>query len=357
MNKRVRIKDIAELAGVSIGTVDRVLHNRGEVNAKTRRMILELVKHLNYTPNLVAKSLSLKKGFRIALLLPEGGTVNPYWKKPLEGIQQALEELKDYNTEIELYNFDSGQEKSFDEKFDLMISQKPDGIIFAPHFTECSEKKVAACEELKIPYIFIDTFLENESGLGFFGQDAFQGGMVAAKLIHYGQPRSTKILILHLGKNKAITSHMQMREQGFLFYFKSHVKEMDLDIVTLVLDLSLSSEPDQSLLEFLSSNPDVNGIFVTNSRAHKVASCLSNNGHKKIILAGYDLIDENMVFLNNGFIDFLICQKPEQQGYKSIIAMFNYLLTGKMPDRINHSPIDIVIKENCNCYKISKSFQ
>ena len=77
MQKRVRIKDIAEEAGVSIGTVDRVLHDRGEVNKETKEKILDLVEKLNYTPNLVAKSLSLKKALRIALLLPYGGKVNP----------------------------------------------------------------------------------------------------------------------------------------------------------------------------------------------------------------------------------------------------------------------------------------
>ena len=70
-----------------------------------------------------------------------------------------------------------------------------------------------------------------------------------------------------------------------------------------------------------------------------------------MLLIGYDMIGENMEYLENGTIDFLICQKPEEQGYKSTMAMFNYLLKGKMPARFNYSPIDILIKENCDCYK------
>ena len=59
--RRVTIKDIAAMAGVSIGTVDRVLHNRGEVNQATHERVMSFVDELGYTPNLLAKSLALKK--------------------------------------------------------------------------------------------------------------------------------------------------------------------------------------------------------------------------------------------------------------------------------------------------------
>ena len=173
-----------------------------------------------------------------------------------------------------MYNFDTGKEKSFEKQFDCIISNKPDGIIFAPHFHECSIKKINILEGLNIPYIFIDTYLELESGLAFFGQNAFQGGFVAAKLMHYGLTHPGKVLILHLGRNKAITPHMRQREQGFLSYFKDSARQHELKVKTLVLDLSVPAEPDQSLLEYISSNHDIKGIFVTNSRAHKVASCI-----------------------------------------------------------------------------------
>ena len=55
---KIRIKDIAELAGVSEGTVDRVLHNRGEVSAKSREMVEKVLTEINYSPNLIARSLA-----------------------------------------------------------------------------------------------------------------------------------------------------------------------------------------------------------------------------------------------------------------------------------------------------------
>ena len=89
---------------------------------------------------------------------------------------------------------------------------------------------------------------------------------------------------------------------------------------------------------------------MTNSRIHKVAQYISKIGGKKIFLIGYDLTAENLSCLRKGLIDFLICQKPEEQGYNSTMAMFNYLLNRKTIVKINYSPIDIIVKENVEFY-------
>ena len=74
---KIRIKDIAQKANVSVGTVDRVLHNRGEVAKKTRVQILKIIKELGYTPNILAKSLASRKLYRIAVLVPDSDNDYP----------------------------------------------------------------------------------------------------------------------------------------------------------------------------------------------------------------------------------------------------------------------------------------
>ena len=69
MKKNTRIKDIALKAGVSIGTVDRVLHKRGEVSDGTKVKIQKIIDELDYRPNLLASSLASKKSVLIACLL------------------------------------------------------------------------------------------------------------------------------------------------------------------------------------------------------------------------------------------------------------------------------------------------
>ncbi|HJZ41546.1 MAG TPA: substrate-binding domain-containing protein [Bacteroidales bacterium] len=349
--RRATIKDIASLANVSIGTVDRVLHNRGEVNPDTRNRVMSFIEELGYTPNLIAKSLALKKSFKIAALIPGAGESNPYWTKPLEGINKAAAELKDYNAEIVVSNFDAGEEGSFIRQFERILSGNPSGVILAPQFYEASLHYTNLCKEKGIPVVFIDTDLEGAPGLSYFGQDALQSGYVAARLMHYGLPECSKVLILNLARNKLITRHMQLREQGFMNYFKEVVPDHCIRALPVEIDLSQAQEPGASMHEILSHETDISGIFVTNSRVHKVARYLSGMPGRHRLLVGYDLIEANLEFMENGIIDFLICQKPEEQGYKSAMAMYDYLLTGTAIGKVNHSPIDIVVKENSGYYR------
>lgn len=58
---RVTITDIAERAGVSAGTVDRVIHKRGEVAAKTREKVLQIIREMNYEPDIFGQHPGFKK--------------------------------------------------------------------------------------------------------------------------------------------------------------------------------------------------------------------------------------------------------------------------------------------------------
>jgi LacI family transcriptional regulator len=253
--------------------------------------------------------------------------------------------LKDYNCSISVYTFDAGAEKSFIQNFRIILDEKPDGLIFTPHFYEASIQLVTQCEQLEIPTIFLDTNMDVASNLSYFGQNAFQSGYVAAKFMHYGLPVNSEVLILKLAWNKAITPHMQSREDGFLSYFQSDPKD-HFHMLSVSIDMSDKNEPKRSLDSVFKSNNNVAGIFVTNSRVHKVAHYLRSVHSRKLFLVGYDLTEDNLACLQNGSIDLLICQKPEEQGYNSILAMFNYLLTHKPMMKVNYSPIDILVKEN-----------
>ena len=83
------LRDIALRAKVSIGTVDRVLHGRGRVSLETAHRVKQIVKELNYKPNILARSLSLAKMFNFAALLSRPDQDGNYWELPLKGIERA----------------------------------------------------------------------------------------------------------------------------------------------------------------------------------------------------------------------------------------------------------------------------
>ena len=91
MNKlpeRIRIKDIARLANVSVGTVDRVLHGRSGVSEASRKRVEEILKQLDYQPNMYASALASNKKYTFACLLPKH-LEGEYWTDVQKGIREA----------------------------------------------------------------------------------------------------------------------------------------------------------------------------------------------------------------------------------------------------------------------------
>ena len=66
-NKNIRLTDIARMANVSVGTVDRVIHNRGRVSEENIRRVKEIMEQVGYKPNLIARSLAVKKPCHLVL--------------------------------------------------------------------------------------------------------------------------------------------------------------------------------------------------------------------------------------------------------------------------------------------------
>lgn len=349
-DNRIRIKDIALKAGVSTGTVDRVLHNRGEVAVKTRKQILDIVNELNYTPNILAKSLASKKLYTIVALIPSAGKENSYWEKPRFGIEQASAEIKDYNTKVLLFTYDPNIPESLKKNFKKALENNPDGIILAPLAYNSSVEIISECDTRNIPYVFIDVNLEGYNNLAFFGQNAEQSGFLAAKLMYLGLPDNSYVMVVKPEKKEGIGTHLFAREKGFLSYFLSTANKKNILTRSIEIDIT-GGDITKEIDIILNENKAVKGIFVTNSRAYKVASFLHEKKISDITLIGYDLIAMNLDYLERGVINFLIGQKPEEQGYKSVLTLFNYLLSGKSSVRINYSPIDIIMKENIDYYK------
>ena len=103
---------------------------------------------------------------------------------------------------------------------------------------------------------------------------------------------------------------------------------------------------DKAILE----NPEIRSIFITGSRLYLIASYIENRGLKSTMLFGYDLLDLNVKYLKSGLIRFLIGQRPEEQTYKGIKKLFEYLSIHKVPDKIEYLPVDIITSENVNFF-------
>jgi LacI family transcriptional regulator len=345
----IGVKEIARLANVSLATVDRVLHNRTGVSEETRVKIQKIIKRLNYRPNILARRLASGKVYRFAILIPAVSDETAYWQAPLNGINRAESELNQYGIKVERYFFDQNDKKSFMSKAKYILDNEIDGVVLAPSFIDESVQFTNKCKELKIPYVFINSDIPAQESLCYIGPELFKSGYLAASLAGYSRQETGKILVVNIAKEIDNQHHVVRKEEGFRSYFKE--KNIKTSIIEINIHQTDYKAVEKSLSEVFQRNPDITAIFVTNSRVFFVAKFLEKKGLKNILLIGYDYIDENIEALKRGMINFLICQKPEEQGYRGIMALYHHLILKIPIVNIDYMPIDIITKENYEFYK------
>ncbi len=348
---KVTISDIAERAGVSAGTVDRVIHNRGEVSEKTREKVLEVIKELKYEPDIVASSLASRKTVRFAVLLPEGSNI--FWNKPAEGINAAWNEIKAFGVSFEEFRFSYYDKDGFFQQLNALTESKPDGVVLTPVFTDGLNESLKKLSESGIPYVFINTQWENGEYLAFVGQDSKQSGKVAARLLDYCVADGGQIFIFNLISERGGNSHIISRERGFIEYFSYDQEAGQKNILTIHVNAQHKEEIENLLYRHLGTNQnkkDIRGVFVTNSRVYQIADILEKEEYSNVRLVGYDLLEQNIRHLRNNTINFLIGQKPFEQGYNSVMTLFNAIVRKKEVPKNKFLPIDIITKENIDFY-------
>jgi len=340
MKRKYTIKDIANLAGVSKGTVDRVLHKRGKVSQIALEKVNKVLEEIDYHPNLMARSLKNNKIFSICVLIPDP-TLDPYWLPCVEGIQNAKAEFIPFNISVETFYFNPESTTSFLEMNSIIINKSPDAVLLVPLFLK---ETLNVVKKYNLSNILVTTFnnqVHSEYIKSFVGQDLIQSGRVAAKLFD-SIIKKGNIAIIHINEVFKNAIHMQEKEKGFRNYFEE-LKDSDYKIITCKLK---HPNFERDLTTFLQENTSISGIFITTSKAYQVAELIEKKDKNKITIIGYDLLDENIKYLNNGVIDFLINQNPKRQAYLGTINLIEYFIFDKEISSKLLLPIDIINSEN-----------
>jgi len=347
--KNIRIIDIAEMAGVSPGTVDRVLHNRGKVSADKREKVERVLKEINYQPNIMARSLALKRHYTILVFIPsfEKGS---YWDTLNNGIIRAANELGSFNVSIKYLFFEQYDVDSFTSQSKNILKEEYDGVLIAALFKDPVIELSRALDERETPYVYIDSIILGQNNLAYYGANSFDSGSVAAKLMMYEVGKDADVFIANIRtNNKKDSSQTYMREKGFRDYMSKNGFEGAIHEVELSDNYAKTLRSVNALIE---NNVKLSGGVVFNSRIHELVTVLF---HKvtlphNIKLIGYDAIEKNIESLVSGKVSFLLSQRSDMQGYNGIKALSNFLLFGRKSEKTHYMPIDILILENIHYY-------
>ena len=132
-NKKITIADVAKLAGVSKGTVDRVLHDRGGVSRKSMEKIRQVIDELGYEPNVYASMLAMRKEHVIACILPDS-IKDDYWYLVREGFEKGGENIASMNIRTRIFLYDQYSPESFRKAGMQLLESNPSGVVLPPFF-------------------------------------------------------------------------------------------------------------------------------------------------------------------------------------------------------------------------------
>jgi LacI family transcriptional regulator len=349
LNNKIRIKDIAKLAGVSEGTVDRVIHQRGDVSAKSLEAVNKVLEEINYTPNLIARSLASKKQYRFVCLYPQHNKAD-YWQSVDDGLNLAANEFIYYNVQIEKLCFNQYDAQSFIDVSNNALKMKLDAVFIAPVFREECLSFIAELKNRNIPFSFIDSMIEDTDFVTYYGQHSFQSGYIAAKLLLNPFVDNEKVLVIRTQRKGAVSNQTINRNNGFVQYIQDKGLAGKLKLIYVEFKDDDEVANLKVLQETFTIHTNIKAAITFNSKVYRLAKHLETLNRSEVKLIGYDLLEQNVAYLKQGVISCLIAQRPDKQAYFTVRDMCRELVFKQKVTKINYVPIDVLMKENIEYY-------
>ena len=338
----VTLQQIAEAAGVSRGTVDRALNNRGRINPEVADNIRRIAREMGYQPNRAGRALAMSKhSYSIGVIVQAADT--PFMKKLLIGVMEAKEEAERLGVGVVIKKIQGVDADKVMETMQKLRASGCNGIAVSPVEDDRLREMIDEYVEEGIPIVTFNSDIEKSRRMCFIGQNALQSGKVAAGLMAEILPEGAKVLII--SGYPSNQSHKN-RSKGFskeLAVCRSDVKILDIQYA---YDDNLIAE--KITREMLKEYKDLYGIYLAASGAEGVCKVLRDVGTAgKVKVISNDLTTKNEQELKRGTIQFLLGQNAYIQGYSPVMTLFDKLFDGKEPEE-EYAYTEIVIKTRYN---------
>ena len=347
-NEKITINDIARRTGLSKGTVDRVLHNRGEVSRKSYERVMDVIRELGYEPNLYASLLAKGKKHLVAVLIPshEPGS---FWELAASGIDSPTDAVTAAGLEALPFEYDQYDIDSFRAACEKVLEARPSGVVIAPLFQGETESVTARFQQEGIPYCFIDSRPDSNGYLAYFGMPLYKSGYLCADQLTGGRD-IPGVLIVRVRRDRLQQSDPTVnRRAGFLDYMLENAPDCKIDNV--FIDPNDPDGIDAILDGYFAEHPQVKHIVMFNSRIHLLVPWLTAHPDPERRVVGFDNLKANMEALRAGTVSVLIGQRPDEQVRLAVEALAEYALLGKTPPRKDHfMHMDILTRFNVEDY-------
>ncbi|MDO4490634.1 MAG: LacI family DNA-binding transcriptional regulator [Lachnospiraceae bacterium] len=338
----VTLQQIAEAAGVSRGTVDRALNNRGRINPEVAERIRTIAKEMGYQPNRAGRALALsRQGIKIGAIIQ--GVETPFMKKLLEGVEEAKTEIGMFGVELVIRTFEGQSTSRTILEMELLKNEGCTGLVLMGSDDDRLIEKIDSYAEENIPVITFNSDAENSKRVCYIGQNSRQSGRAAGGLMSQVLAGEKGVAVL---SGYPLNHSHSNRVKGFLREMASCRPDVEILDVRYVYDSD--SRAEQIAEELISSCPELGGFYVAAAGATGVCRAVERAGKQgQIRVISNDLTDENIEELKKGTIQFLIGQDAHVQGHEPITRMFSLIVDGIRPEQ-EKLHTDIVIKTKYN---------
>lgn len=322
----VTLKDVAKEAGLTVGTVSRVLNNRGYISDDAREKVYDAMRKLNYHPNEVARSLQGKSTNTIGLIVPH--IRHPYFAEMISNIENQAYK-KGYR--ILLCNSQSIEEKER-EYIDICTGNRVAGIIL------CSGTvSVEVFDGIRVPVITMERFLDN--GTAAVECDNRQGGALAAeKLISSGCRQ-----LLHVGNIDSVSMPADQRTEGFreVCEKKGVVFSEVFTEKVQYHNMNYGAMIESALLE----HPETDGLFLNSdviaAQALQICRKLGRSVPGQMKIIGFD--DVNIAALTTPQLTTV--HQPVREMAEIAVNLLHDAVSGKIVPKRTVLPVYLVERE------------
>jgi LacI family transcriptional regulator len=344
MNQTAKIRDIAEALGISIGTVDRALHDRRGVNPLTKSRVVQMAKAMGYQPNAAARFLSSKRRLRISINLP--AQIASFWDTVREGIESEARAFAAFGIDVELRTFPRmgfGELAAFDEAVESGVN----GIIVATGRPQDLRLPIGKAARARIPVISVVTDAPGTARLGVVSIDSPASGALAGELLSRLLQGKGKIAVIT--GDLAITDHAEKYNsfRGGVNKFFPSVRVMEP-----VQNHEDETEAYETCRKLLREHPDVNGMYISTANSSPVLQALQDvgrlNDHMTVITT--DLFPALIPHLESGGVVATLYQRPKSQGQLALRMLHEYLVEGRCPAHQLRLAPHVIMKSNLSFF-------
>lgn len=332
------IKDIANLAGVSIGTVDRVLHNRGKVAAEKETLIRQIMEELDYKPNSAGQGLAIrKKKLQFSFFVMDPVRF-PFFEDVLKGAKRKAEELEQYGIKVTFYVMDYMKEAVDLKEFET------DGIVMIGDSDIPVHSVLDWAKKNGKPIVCYNVPMSDGDYLAYVGCDYVQSGKLAAGLCALISDNKGKVGIISEDDGEVLS----FRQRALGFRKEVANKYPDMRILDIYSADITRGGVREAVYKMLWEHPEMDTVYLINPGDYSACKMIHDAAQvSNIKIITNDLTDQQKQLVENGTITATICQEPEKQGEMPLEILFQYVVNGKTPEnKDNYVTLSIHISQN-----------